>query len=139
MEVRDDAARRAAVVGAAVQARPRLVGVYSMGAGVTPLLNALRRSGRLSDLVVVAHELTPTTRTALAGDEIAAVIAQNVGHLVRSALRVLRDLCDDRPIFTAQERIRIDVVLRENMSGHAALQNEERISFLRWTDRRRVG
>ncbi|MEM7523263.1 MAG: LacI family DNA-binding transcriptional regulator [Pseudomonadota bacterium] len=116
IELRDDAVRTAAVIGAAAQARPKLVGVYSMGAGVTPLLTALRHSGRLSDLVVIAHELTPTTRAALAGDEIAAVIAQNVGHLVRSALRVLRDLCDERPIFTAQERIRIDVVLRENMS-----------------------
>lgn len=115
IELRDDAARTAAVIGAALHARPGVVGVYSMGASVTPLLNALRCSGRLSDLVVIAHELTPTTRAALAQDEIAAVIAQNVGHLVRSALRVLRDLCDERPIFAAQERIRIDVVLRENM------------------------
>jgi len=39
-----------------------------------------------------------------------------VGHLVRSALRVLRNLTDDLPIFEAQERVRIEIVLRENMS-----------------------
>ena len=43
------------------------------------------------------------------------MIAQNVGHLVRSSLRVLRNLCDDLPIYEAQERLRIEVVLRENL------------------------
>ena len=65
---------------------------------------------------MIAHELTPVTRAALAADEAAAVIAQNVGHLVRSTLRVLRNLSDDLPIFEAQERVRIEILLRENMS-----------------------
>jgi len=116
IELHDDGARTASVIDAAMRGRPRLSGVYAMGAsGITPLLSALRRTGRIEDLVVIAHELTPTTRAALEADEIAAVIAQNVGHLVRSALRVLRDISDERPIFAAQEQIRIDVVLRENM------------------------
>lgn len=116
VESHDDPQRMEAVIAEITRTRPALRGVYSMGPGNTALLGALRDSGRLQDLVVIAHELTPVTRAALAADEAAAVIAQNVGHLVRSALRVLRNLTDDLPIFEAQERVRIEIVLRENMS-----------------------
>lgn len=111
----DDPVRMEEIVREVVATRRRLVGVYSMGSGNAAMLRALRRSGRLDDLVVIAHELTPSTSRALSEGEIAAVIAQNVGHLVRSALRVLRNLCDDRPIFEAQERVRIEIILRENL------------------------
>ncbi|MBB3064363.1 LacI family DNA-binding transcriptional regulator [Limibacillus halophilus] len=111
----DDRRRMEDVVGQVVLSRPNIVGVYSMGSGNRPLLSALRKSGRLGGLVVIAHELTETTRQALQDDEIAAVINQNVGHLARSAIRVLRALCDSVAIFEAQERVRIEVVLRENL------------------------
>lgn len=111
----DDRRRMEDVVGQVVLARPNIVGVYSMGSGNRPLLSALRKSGRLGGLVVIAHELTETTRQALQDGEIAAVINQNVGHLARSAIRVLRALCDSVAVFEAQERVRIEVVLRENL------------------------
>ena len=117
IESYDDAARMEQVVCDVIAARPGIVGVYSMGSGNMPLLNALRASGRLGELTVISHELTPATRQALQNGEIAAVIAQNVGHLVRSAMRVLRTLSDDLPIFEAQERIRIDIIIRENLPG----------------------
>lgn len=115
IESRDDPARMEMVVARAAAAHPDLVGVYSMGPGNRPLLQALRAPGRLRGLVVIAHELTPVTHRALLEDEVDAVITQNVGHLVRSALRVLRAKCDGVPIFEAQERIRIDIVLKENL------------------------
>ncbi|WP_325166439.1 LacI family DNA-binding transcriptional regulator [Thermohalobaculum xanthum] len=115
IEAYDDPARMERVITEVASGRERLVGIYSMGSGNSTLLAALRRSGRLGELIVIAHELTPTTRQALLENEIAAVIAQNVGHLVRSALRVLRNICDDLPIFEAQERVRIEIVLRENL------------------------
>ncbi|MEM9062785.1 MAG: LacI family DNA-binding transcriptional regulator [Pseudomonadota bacterium] len=111
----EDPERIRQIVGDVAASRPDLVGVYSTGFGTTPLLEALRGSGRLKDLVVLAHELTPTTRRALMQNEIAAVIMQDVGHLVRSAMRILRAVCDDIPIFDAQERIRIEVIMRENL------------------------
>lgn len=115
VETHEDPARIAAIVEAVIARRQALVGVYTMSSGNAALLAALRETGRLEHLIVIAHELTPATRQALIEDEVAAVIAQNVGHLVRSALRVLRNLCDQRPIFEAQERVRIEVVLRENL------------------------
>ncbi|OYX43869.1 MAG: LacI family transcriptional regulator [Rhodobacterales bacterium 32-67-9] len=115
IESRDDPERMVAVIRHAVTAHPDLAGVYSMGSGNRGLLQALRETGRIGDLTVIAHELTPLTRVALQEREIDAVITQNVGHLVRSALRVLRAKCDGVGIFEAQERIRIDIVIRENL------------------------
>lgn len=114
-ETHDDPERAASIVRRVVASHGDLVGVYSMGPGNRYLLNAFRETGRLADLVYIGHELTPHSREALIGGEIDAVIAQNVGHLARSALRVLRAKCDDVAVFEPQERIRIDIVTRENL------------------------
>ena len=115
VESHGDPVRMEQIMGQVLASRPAIVGVYSMSSGHQAMLRALRRSGRIGDLVTVAHELTPSTVRALLDDEISAVIAQNVGHLARSALRVLRSLSDHRPIFEAQEKLRIEIVLRENL------------------------
>ncbi len=115
VEAYDDPSRMREIVAEVVTSRPQVLGVYSMGFGNTPALSALRDSGRIRDLVVIAHELTPSTREGLLKNEISAVIAQNVGHLVRSAMRVLRALSDGQPIVLSQEKIRLDVILRENL------------------------
>ena len=115
VEGHDDPPRMARIVAEAIARRGALSGVYSMGSGNLTLLEALRRNPRSGRLVVIAHELTPATRQALIDGEIDAVIAQNVGHLIRSSVRVLRNLCDDLSIYEAQERLRIEIVLRENL------------------------
>ena len=112
----DDPARMEELVFGMLIRKPGIVGLYSMGSGNLSVLRALRRSGRSAELSVIMHELTPPTRAGLLADEIDAVIAQNVGHLVRSALRVLRNLSESLPIFEPQERIRIEIVMRENLS-----------------------
>lgn len=111
----DDPQRMEELVYGMLIRKPRLAGLYSMGSGNLSVLRALRRSARSSELSVIVHELTPPTRAGLLAYEIDAVIAQNVGHLVRSALRVLRNISDSSPIFEAQERIRIEIVMRENL------------------------
>ena len=115
VEAFDDRDRMRRIVQSVAETTPDLVAVYSMGSGARPLLQGLRASGRLGDLAVVAHELTAITRAALIDGEIDAVIRQNVGHLARSALRVLRAKCDGAPVFEDQEKIRIDIVIRENL------------------------
>jgi LacI family transcriptional regulator len=114
VETHNDPARARAIIGRILAAHDDLVGVYSMGSGNRVLLEALRAPGRLQGLVYIGHELTPFTRAALVSGEMSAVIAQNVGHLARSALRVLRAKCDGVAIFESQERIRIDIITREN-------------------------
>jgi len=115
IEFHDDPQRIHDTLAHAVAGHSDLKAVYSMGSGNAAMLDALRENADLSDLVVIAHDLTSVTRQGLADGEIDAVIAQNVGHLVRSALRVLRAKCDGTVIFEAQEQIRIEIVMRENL------------------------
>ena len=48
-------------------------------------------------------------------ERIDAVIAQDPGHAVRSALRIMRARSDHREPLASQERIRIEVLLKENI------------------------
>lgn len=115
VETHNDPERARSIIRRVLAANSDLIGVYSMGSGNRYLLDAFRESGRLGELVYIGHELTPHSREALINGEIDAVIAQNVGHLARSVLRVLRAKSDGVAIFEAQERIRIDIITRENL------------------------
>ncbi len=115
IEFHDDAQRIHETLKHALAAHSDLKAVYSMGSGNAAMLEALKENASAGDLVVIAHDLTSVTRHALLERELDAVIAQNVGHLVRSALRVLRAKCDGTTIFEAQEQIRIEIIIRENL------------------------
>jgi LacI family transcriptional regulator len=115
LEARDDPDTVARMMHRLIDTTPDLCGVYSLGAGNRGLIRVLEERGLTGTLTVVAHELTPLHREALMAQAIDAVINQDVGHLVRSALRVLRAKADGTEIIEAQERIRIDIFVRENL------------------------
>jgi len=92
-----------------------LVGVYNVGAGTPGVVKALAATGRERDIVVVVHDLTPITRRALLKGAVDAVIAQDPGHEARSAIRVLMALARGEPILDEQEKIRIDIIMRDNL------------------------
>jgi LacI family transcriptional regulator len=64
---------------------------------------------------LVTTELSKHTRAALISGTVDAVLVQDPGHEVRSAVRVLRALVDDAPINEKQERIRIEIFVRDNL------------------------
>lgn len=103
------------VVSNLLDARPDAAGIYSVGTGNGVLIDLLKARGRGADLVVIGHELTRNTSRALEEGVLDAVISQNVGHIARSALRVLRAKTDCIGILPAQEHIRIEIILRENL------------------------
>jgi LacI family transcriptional regulator len=94
---------------------PAVRGIYAMGGSHRALTQTLADMGLSGKLTVIGHELTPHARTALEAGEISAVITQNLGHLARSTLRVLRAKADHVPFDEAQEQIRIEIVIRENL------------------------
>ncbi|CUH46294.1 Degradation activator [Ruegeria atlantica] len=94
---------------------PDLVGIYSSAAGNAGLIQFLSDGNISKDLVIIAHELTPLSREALNRGTFDALISQDSGHLVRSAVRLLRATSDKVPFNKAQERIRIDIYLKENL------------------------
>jgi LacI family transcriptional regulator len=115
LEGRDDGERTRDVMAALLEQHPDLLGVYSVGAGNRGIAAALEAVGRARDIVWIAHELTQHTRRFLLHGTIDAIINQDPGHEARSAARILLAHCWDEPIVTDQERIRIDIFLRDNL------------------------
>jgi LacI family transcriptional regulator len=94
---------------------PDLVGVYNVGAGVSGVAKAIADFGRESSLVFVAHDLNDFTRRALLRGMIDAVISQDPGHEARSAIRVLLSLARGERLLPEQEKIRIEIIIRDNL------------------------
>ena len=114
VETNDDAGAVSRAVSAALDAEKDIVGVYNLGAGNRGLIEALE-AHRQRKLAVVAHEVTDHSRRALAEGLIDALINQDCGHEVRSAIRVLKARADGLIPLSAQERIRIDIFLKDNL------------------------
>ncbi len=91
-----------------------VIGVYCVGAGLRGVTRAVEELGR-TDLVIVGHELTEHARRALEAGVVDVIITQNLGHIVRSAARVLRALSDGVDLIASQEMIRIEIVMKENL------------------------
>jgi LacI family transcriptional regulator len=115
IESHHDDERLTSIVRNMLAQHPDIGGVYSLGSENSAVIDALRATGSVKTAAVIMHELTPVTRAALEADEIDVVIMQNVGHIVRSSIRVLRAYVDQSVILESQERIRIEIVTRENL------------------------
>jgi LacI family transcriptional regulator len=109
-----------AAVAEAVRSDGPPDGVYLLGSGYRALRTVLEDVVLPSRPLVIGHDLTPFARDGLAAGWLDAVVTQNVGHLARSTLRVLRGLADGTPLNPDQERLRIEIVMRENLSSDSA-------------------
>jgi LacI family transcriptional regulator len=115
IEGHDDDAVAEAALGTVLDRHRDVVGVYSLGAGNRGVLTALRKRGLAGTVCAIGHELTDHSRAALADGSLAAILCQDPGHEARSAVRILRALADGLPFDAGQERIRIDIYLRDNV------------------------
>jgi len=115
LEGKDDAALTHGLAARLLAEHPRLVAIYSAGAGNRGIAAALHEAGRARDVVFVGHELTPQARAHLLDGTLDAVINQDAGHEIRSALRVALSRLTQEPVHADQERIRIDVYLKDNL------------------------
>jgi LacI family transcriptional regulator len=94
---------------------PDLIGVYNVGAGTQGVAKAIVDAKREASVVFIGHDLIPVTRRSLLRGVMDAVIVQDPGHEARSAIRVLMSLARNEPILAEQEKIRIDIVMRDNL------------------------
>lgn len=125
MEGQDDPVLAERLVGEALAGTPEIAGIYSLGAGNRGLIAALKRRANGHSICVIAHELTWHTRAALNDGLIEAVLNQDAGHEVRSAIRVLKAKADGVAVIGAQERIRIDIFLKDNLPFEDGGENQE--------------
>ena len=114
LEAHGDPERTKTIIGNVCRIHQDLKAIYLMGSEARLALHAIDELN-LRDLVIVAHEKTPATIAALQKAWLAAVINQDPGHLVRSAVRILKAKCENRSILEAQERVRIEILLTENL------------------------
>jgi LacI family transcriptional regulator len=115
LEGRDDPVRVEALLREQFSQSADMIGLYSLGAGNRGLVRALQSLEAGKRPAVIAHELTETTRAALEAGLMDAVLNQDAGHEVRSAIRVLKAKADGAPVVAAQERIRLDIFLKDNL------------------------
>jgi LacI family transcriptional regulator len=115
VEGQDDAARNEVLATQLLAAHADLAAIYSVGAGNAGICQALRAAGRDQDTVFVGHELTAVSRAELLNGTMDAVINQDAGHEIRSALRVALAQWSQEPVIADQERIRIDIYLKDNL------------------------
>lgn len=99
-------------------------GIYLLGSGARALAALLDQHDLGTRPVLIGHELTPFTRAGLLSGRFDAIVSQNLGHVARSALRVLRALADRSPIDFGQERLRIEIVTRENLPDDGPTRTE---------------
>lgn len=114
-ESRDDVEKTESLTLQILKEHPDLIGIYNVGGGTKGIVAGLDASGRAKDIVFIAHEITEGSRRALIRGSIDAIINQDAGHEVRSAVRVLIAKADHSPLVEAQERIRIDIFMRDNL------------------------
>ncbi len=115
LEGRDDSQRCRTVAEKLLAEHPDLIGIYSIGAGNRGIADALEKAGRARDVIFLGHELTDHSRRYLMQGTMAAVLNQDPGHEARSAARILLAQCANLPVIDDQERIRIDIFLRDNL------------------------
>ncbi|TCM51079.1 LacI family transcriptional regulator [Rhizobium sp. PP-F2F-G48] len=114
IEAQDDSRRVQEYLSECFEAHSDIVGVYNMGAGNRGLIEVL--SGNVQEgRTAIAHELTDHTRRALGAGILDAIIHQDAGHEVRSALRILRAKIEKKALVAGQEMIRIEIYVNENL------------------------
>ena len=92
-----------------------IAGVYILSSEARAPLSAIWKVQLPHNIVIIAHERTPCTENALVDGTLDAVITQDPGHLVRSAVRKLRALTDGRSTLQSQEKIRVEIILKTNL------------------------
>ncbi|MBS8258601.1 LacI family DNA-binding transcriptional regulator [Roseibium polysiphoniae] len=95
--------------------RQDIAAVYILSSEARVPLIVLNELGPPHPIVKIAHERTPYTEKALRQGDLDAVIAQDPGHLARSAIRKLKAMTDQRSTLVSQEKIRVEILLATNL------------------------
>jgi LacI family transcriptional regulator len=107
--------RARSIVAASLKAHPDIAGIYIMASEARAPLSILKELNVAPSIIKIAHERTPFTEQELKAKSLDGVIAQDPGHLVRSAIRRLKGMVDRRQALGSQEQIRIEILLGTNI------------------------
>ncbi|USH03570.1 LacI family DNA-binding transcriptional regulator [Grimontia kaedaensis] len=94
-----------------IRCQPNLKGIYNVGSGNRGIVSALIELGIEKDIVVVAHNLTSSSRDYLISHAVDAIIHQNMNDVARGAFELL---AGSAPA-TGSKIIRTEIILQENL------------------------
>lgn len=115
LETHADTARTERILGQSLRYNPDVRAVYVMASEARMPLVTLSSMMDLRPPVIVVHERTPFTMQSVMKGEVDAIIAQDPGHAVRSAVRILKARSINLEPLKAQEKIRIEVLVKDNL------------------------
>ncbi|WP_050548147.1 LacI family DNA-binding transcriptional regulator [Pseudomonas sp. GM102] len=113
--VYEDAQRAAEATHALLAGHPDLVGLYVSGGGMEGVVEALKESGRARDIVVVCHELTEVTRSALVEGVVDVVLSIRCEQLARTLMETMTRTADSRQNGSASLLLPFDIISAENI------------------------
>ena len=115
LESYGDPERTEQILAMTFASHPDISGIYVLGSEARIPLELVGHIRPGAKPIIIAHERTPFTEAGLRSGQIDALITQDPGHLVRSAVRIMRARCDRREVLASQEKIRIEILLSENL------------------------
>jgi LacI family transcriptional regulator len=104
------------LVESILKANPDLVGIYGMCAEINGIVAALNASGRKSEIIFIAQELTADSRRHVATGAIDAILDQDTRFIAERTIRTLLDLAEET--FTprqVQQFAPVSIIVRENL------------------------
>lgn len=115
VETHGDERRATQILQRVLENNQEVAAIYVLSSEARIPLEGAASFTDLQEITVVVHERTPFSERGLRDASIDAVIAQDPGHAVRSAIRIMRARTDFREPHAAQDKIRIEVLLKENL------------------------
>lgn len=115
LETHADPDRAKRIIERSFQYNKDIVAVYVLSSEARIPITAISKCADLRTLSIVVHERTKFTENAIRDEKVAAIIAQDPGHAVRSAVRIMRARAEFREPVASQEKIRIEILLKENL------------------------
>lgn len=113
---RDEPAENFRLISELLAGDPELVGIYSVGSGLTATIKAISAAGRSSRTTVIGHNFTAETREHLVSGALDAVIHQDMASI---AIEVIRGFTGGQE--PASMIVPTQIVTRENIEHHLDL------------------
>ncbi|MEM8683033.1 MAG: LacI family DNA-binding transcriptional regulator [Pseudomonadota bacterium] len=98
-----------------IEEQADLISIYNTAGATDGIAKALRSSGRATDIVFIAHELSELTRSYLIDNTIDVIINQDIRHEVYSAVELLVRHKKQESIELSVRQPRVEIYLSENV------------------------
>ncbi len=115
IETHSDNPRTRRIVSQMLEYNKDIVAIYVLGSEAMAPIKCISEFSDLDDVVLVAHERTPFNVSALESGRVDAIIEQNPGHGVRSAVRVLKARVENREPTMSLNKLRIEILIKDNL------------------------